>query len=145
MKSLNNLNEITKIENESGNSAFTTDDLYSTHDESWRQTLDGHYQVTLFKLKKSRRYVVRAKFYKDIKIFLLMIYSISYLVFVLPETLVKFYYFNSVVFSSRISELFLIVLYPLKLLYYSSNFLAYLTLVILTRKKKRVVKRRTKF
>ena len=132
-----------KFDSESNNSAFTTDDLYSTHEDFRSQSLKN-----IFKLKKNKKLVIKAKLYRDLKIFLLMIYSISYLVFVLPETLIKIYnYKHTITVSLNYSKshmssvVLLSVFYQLKLIYYSSNFLAYLTLVTLTTKKKQIMRR----
>lgn len=92
---------------------------------------------------------------RDIKLALLMIFSGAFLIFVLPETLLNIYKFHrrlnydefsySFVVNSSSSanvaddfcrlytfnmrlNLFLDVFHMLKLLYFSSNFLAYLTL-----------------
>ena len=122
-------------------SAFTTDDYCSTHEDT--RSMDSKAHSTIAKLEKNKKYVKRAKYLRDIKIFLLMIYSISFLAFVLPETLVKFYNFfalHELEISGLESPKLFIVFYLLKLMYFSSNFLAYLTLVAFTRKKAQIIR-----
>lgn len=169
-KNVGQLNEIKKVDAESLNSGLATYDdeflsLSTTYDES--KSIDSKH-LSVSRVKKTKQYIQRAKLNSDIKLALLMMFSASFLVLVLPEALLNIYkyhhfssMFNENLFNSEnlfsfksiylnkkslnptqsnifknicdkyyfdklhsLLDIFLI----LKLMNYSSNFLAYLTL-----------------
>ena len=116
-KNSKNLNEIIKLDAESNYSAYTTEDAYSTYDDS--RSLDSGIQISVVKHKK-KRYILRAKIHRDVKIFLLMIFSTSFLIFVLPETLLKFLRYQTIIYMKQTTKInkLLIIFHFLKLIYY---------------------------
>jgi hypothetical protein len=133
-----------KADSESANSC-----LNSVHEEEYLSvstTCDDNRSVDSktknARIKKTKVFRERAKLNKDIKLMLLMTFSASFLVFVMPEGLLNIYEYhagggkmdgtdhrnNSFKF---VYDLF----YMLKLINYSSNFLAYFALTTFSKVK----------
>ncbi|CAF0844633.1 unnamed protein product [Brachionus calyciflorus] len=100
---------------------------------------------TLAKIKNTQQYKTVVKKKREIKLVLLMLFSISFLILVLPEALLKVYLFHFFDVTSLLEDFYNIDLFCknyrsirlnilfdlffiLKLLNYSANFLVYLTL-----------------
>ena len=152
------LNDSNKLEHESLNSGATNEDeclslSTTTHDDT--KSIDSKTQNTnIMRIKKSKQFIKKSKRYRDIKLGLLMLFSTSFLVLVLPEELLNIYvnylnsnsrkvlcYFNS--FNTNRLEFFFNLFYLLKLINYSSNYFAYLTLITFSQVKLKKVKSST--
>jgi hypothetical protein len=125
-RNLARLIEIHKNDAESINSAFFSneEDLQSisTCNNTNEDMLDP---VTLNKKKIKRINKKVIKRNRDIKLSLLMIFSASFIVLVLPETILNIYSQNE-----KLRQFYLLdIFFLLKIIQLSSNFLAYLTLI----------------
>ena len=140
----NNLNDIAKHDTDSINSSIIDDcpSISTIHDDT--RSLDSRKLQQAKITRRNRKHIEKAKRNRDIKLFLLMIFSISFIVLVLPDTLLNIYkhYLMSLPGSANrlhlINRLYLLlnIFYLLKLVNYSSNFLVYFTLVTFSSNKK---------
>ena len=143
----NNLNEIAKHDTDSLNSSIIDDcpSISTIHDDT--RSLDSRRLQQAKITRRNRKHIEKAKRNRDIKLFLLMIFSISFIVLVLPDTLLNIYkhYLISMPANDHrlhlINRLYLLlnVFYLLKLINYSSNFLVYFTLVTFSSTKKKII------
>ena len=128
-RNLVRLNDIHKLDAESMNSAYYTneDEFQSVSTCNITNTNEDDHQI---KKKKIKIITKKTKRNRDIKLSLLMVFSASFIVFVLPETILNIYHnnLNEDLLNKR--QIYLLDLFfLLKIIHYSSNYLAYLTLI----------------
>lgn len=133
-RNLTRLNDIHKYDAESMNSAFLTNEEEFQSISTCNNTNNNEDNLDALNLKKKKMKIIhkKAKRNRDIKLSLLMIFSASFIVFVLPETILNIYKSS---FSEDLSQqenrptYLLDIFFLLKITHYSSNYLAYLTLI----------------
>jgi hypothetical protein len=125
----------------------------TTQEES--RSVDSRSVKKFTRIKKTQAFRNRAKLNKDIKLILLMSFSASFLLFVMPEGLLNIYQYHFIRNQAAAASVNPIdtaaylnmfnflheIFFMLKLVNYSSNFLAYLTLATFSKVKLKDLKK----
>lgn len=131
-RNLARLNDIHKLDVESMNSAYYTNEEEFQSVSTCNNTNANEDDLAQHLKKKKKKMIgKKTKRNRDIKLSLLMVFSASFIVFVLPETILNIYQ-NSLredYYLDKTQIYLMDLFFLLKTIHYSSNYLAYLTLI----------------